>query len=283
MRATVAVLLTVVAALAAADVIHMADGTRREGRIVETTPTEVVLDVGLGSMSLRVRVARADIARIERKASTNDLLTAEYVAGLAKARRGNADDWHALGAWCTSQRVLKAQARQAYQQAIALDPDHAAAHTALGHVKLDDTWMTRQQAIRILAPDLAGSEAKARELAARKQAEEAKAQALEAQARLAEIEAELAKLKKDNESLQRLLAAPPPVRLPPEYYRPRVIYRPIIVHPRPRKKPDRKAEPKPEKAPTKGGNNASGKPATGSSAPADTPPQPAETKDKAGH
>jgi len=276
MRTSLTFVLVFLTAVAAADVVHMADGTRREGRVVSSTPDEVVLDVGLGGMSLQVRIPRADIARIEAKPSSNDILMADYVARLAKARKGTADDWHALGAWCTSQRVLKAQARQAYQQAIAVDPDHAPAHTALGHVKLNDTWMTRDQAIRILAPDLAGGQAKARELAVRKQAEEAKAQAIEAQARLAQLEADLAKLKDDNDSLRKRLAAIPPP-LPPERYRPRVIYRPIIIHRPPRKHPRHKGDTKPDKPPRDKGKTPPTKPAEGL---ADTPPKPSDTEGK---
>jgi len=233
MRAPLTVVLTLLASIAAADIIYMADGTRREGRIVQTTDTEVIVDVGLGAMSLQVRIPRADIARIERKQSSNDLLMADYVGRLAKARQGTAHDWHALGAWCTQQRVFKAQARQAYLRAIAIDPDHGPAHAALGHVKLNDAWMTRQQAIALLAPDLASGALKARELAAQKQAEEAKAQAIEAQARLAQLEGAIAQLQRDNDALRQRLAIPPP---PPDRYRPRVIYRPIIIQsPRGRK------------------------------------------------
>jgi len=262
MRAVLALVLAALPTVAAADILHMADGTTREGRVVETNDKEVVVDVGRGDLSLRVRIPRGEVVRIEHKPTAHEELMADYVRRLAKARQGTADDWHALGAWCAQQRVLKLQAREAYERAIAVDPDHAAAHAALGHVKLNDTWMTRERAIRLLAPHAADVDAKARELAARKEAEEAKARAAEAQARLQEVEAQLAKLQQETQALRQRLATPPP---PPP--RPRVIYRPIIIHP-PRKRPSPKGDPSHERhAPRR----PSRRPATSTPAPA-TPP-----------
>jgi len=227
MRSAAAAVLALLASLAYADVLHMADGTTREGRVVEINEKEVVVDFGQGTVSLLVRLPRAEVVRVERKASPNAILMADYAHRLGKATRGTADDWHALGLWCKKQRCLNDKAREALERAIALDPNHAAAHSALGHVKLNDAWMTRERAIRLLAPHLAQGAAKARELAAIKEAEEAKAEALKAQKRIEQLEARITELEKTNETLHQRLAAPPPPPPPPP--RPRVIYRPIII------------------------------------------------------
>jgi len=257
MRVALTALLAFVPALAAADVIHLADGTRREGRVVETTQTEVVVDVGVGNVSLMVRLPRADVVRIEHKASTHDVLMADYARRLTQAQAAGADGWYAFGVWCIQQRVLKEQARGAFERAVAADPDHAQAHAALGHVKLNDAWMTRDRAIAVLAPEVTEAAVTARQeaLAARTEAEQAQAAALEAQKQLTELQAQLDQLKKQNESLRVRLAAPPP---PPP--RPRVIYRPLIIRP-PRKKPstDRSSRPK-AKAPATSTPPAGGKP-----------------------
>lgn len=228
MRACLSLLLAILPTLAFADVIHLADGTRREGKVVETTPTEVVVEVGRGGVSLHVRIPRADVLRIEHKASPNDLLMADYARRLAGARNGNADVWHALGAWCAEQRVLKIEARAALERAVAVDPDHGPSHTALGHVKLNDAWMTRTRALALLAPELVAAQAQAREreLAAQTAAEQAAARTAEAEKLVAELEARVAELQKQLEGLNRpVIVQPPP---PPVYTRPRII----IVNPR---------------------------------------------------
>ena len=257
MRAALIALVAFVPALAMGDVIHLADGTRREGRVVETTQTEVVVDVGVGNVSLMVRLPRADVVRIEHKASVHDVLMADYARRLTQAQAGGADGWYGFGVWCVEQRVLKEQARAAFERAVAADPDHAQAHAALGHVKLNDAWMTRDRAIAVLAPEVTEAAVTARQeaLAARKEAEQAQVAALEAQKQLTELQAQLDQLKKENESLRIQLAAPPP---PPP--RPRVIYRPIFIRP-PRKKPstDRGSLPK-AKAPATSTQPAEGKP-----------------------
>ena len=228
MRASLSLLLAVLPTLALADVIHLADGTRREGKVVETTATEVVVEVGRGGVSLHVRIPRGDVLRIEHKASQNDLLMAEYGRRLAGARNGDADVWHALGAWCAEQRVLKIEARGAFERAIAVDPDHAPSHAALGHVKLNDAWMTRERALALLAPELVAAQAQAREreLAAQAAAEQAAARTAQAEKLVAELEARVAELQTQIEGMKRpIIVQPPP---PPVYPRPRII----IVPPR---------------------------------------------------
>ena len=160
-----------------------------------------------------------------------------YVARRAKAERGTADDWFALGVWCRRQRVLKEKALEAFRQAILLAPDHRGAHAALGHVKLNERWMTPQQAIAVLAPGFGDvGEFKTREVEAQKDAEVARAELLEAQTKAKKLEAQVEELERENRALRRRLAVPPP--LPPP---PRVIYRPIIIYrdkPRPHPKKD---------------------------------------------
>jgi hypothetical protein len=233
MRALSAFVLLLTPSFAAADVLHMADGTTREGRVVETTEKEVVVDFGQGSVSMTVRLPRASVLRIEPKASPADALSAEYARQFAKAAQGNADDWYALGVWCLAQRCLNDKARQAFERAITLDPNHADAHAALGHVKLNDAWMPRDRAIRLLAPDQAAADedAKARELAVLRQLEDATTELLQARKRIEELDAKVGEVAKENEQYRQRLALP---AMPPDYLRPRIIYRPIfIIPPRP--------------------------------------------------
>ena len=227
MRSITTILCAALLAVQAqADVLHMADGTVRQGRIVSADEKEVVVDFGVGSMSIVTRIPREQIARIEKKASPQETLMSGYVARRARAERGGADGWVALGVWCQQQRVLKTKALEAFRQAVLLDPNHKRARAALGYVKLDDRWMTPQQAMAVLAPGFGDvSEFKARQVAAARDAEVARAEALEAQAKLKKLEAQVDELETQNREMRRRLAVPPPPPPPP-----RVIYRPFIIY-----------------------------------------------------
>ncbi len=247
------------------DIVHMADGTKREGRVVEANDKEVVLEVGQAGATLTVRLPRNQVARIEEKPTGTTAVMAEYVTRLSNALKSkSADDWHALGLWCRQQRGYRDKAAEAFDRALALDPNHAPTRLILGHVRLNDTWMTRQQALEAIAPDMEAN-ARLRELEVAKQLEEAKAALAEADARNKALEAKLAELRRDIEDLRQRLALPP---LPADYYRPRVIYRPVIVvpppprpHPRPRP-PDQKDSPKdsPQPPPPKDSSPKDGSP-----------------------
>ena len=230
--AMVLLVLALGSGLVSADIIHLADGTTRQGRVIEANDKEVVVDFGRGSIQLIARIPRAKVVRIEHKATKQEALMDEYVARLAKAIEGEADDWHALGAWCREQRCLNDKARLAFERAVALDPDHDGARAALGHVKIGHAWMTRERAVAVLAPTLAGDpEAKAEALAAKREAEEATTRLLEARKEAEQLKTRLAKLEDENAELRRRLAVPPP---PP---RERIIYRPYYIYvPRPRPK-----------------------------------------------
>ena len=217
-----------------ADIIHLADGTTREGKVVRVDEKEVIVEFGQGSVSLQMRLPREQVLKIEKKPTSGAALMAEYVARLNKAMRGTADDWYALAMWCRQQRCLNDKAREALMRTLALDPDHEGAHKALGHVKLNDSWMTREQAIRLLAPDL-DEKLEATRLELLRQVEEAKAQALEAQRQNEELKARLAKLEKENDRLRRLLAQRPP----PSVYRPVIIIQRPPPHPHEKKREEK--------------------------------------------
>ena len=234
MRSTALMVAFLAATAASADVLHMKDGTRREGKIIAENENGVVVDFGHGAVSVQVTVPRDRIARIERKTAPADALTVEYVRRLAAALDGDADDWHALGLWCLEQRVMKRKAQEAFEHALALDPNHLATRRLLGHVNVEGAWMTRDRAIRVIAPETL-VEAKARDLEAQKELELAEARLAERQKTIEELKAQVAELEKANSDLLRRLASIPPPAPPPE---PRVIYRPYIIYrDRPRPKP----------------------------------------------
>ncbi|HPD15320.1 MAG TPA: hypothetical protein PLE19_10235 [Planctomycetota bacterium] len=236
--------------LARADLVHLADGTTREGRVLEQNEREIVLEVGQGGVTLAVRLPRSQVVRIEEKAAPGAVVMAEYVARLSEALKSkNADHWLALGLWCRERPGFRDKADEALRRALELDPNHVQTRLLLGHVRVNDAWMTRQQAIQAIAPEIEQN-AKLRELELQAQLEDARTDALEAEARAKALEAKIAELRKDIEDLRQRLAMPP---LPAEYFRPRSLYRPVIIlpprSPRGPHKPDGKDAPKAEPSP----------------------------------
>lgn len=108
MRRQVLALLVLVAAAGAAwgDVIHLRDGTTREGRIVSQNDDVVVLEVAVGSAKARVTINRGDIERIEAKATEHEKLEGEYGKRLAELDRTDADAVTRLAGWCVSKKLF---------------------------------------------------------------------------------------------------------------------------------------------------------------------------------
>jgi tetratricopeptide (TPR) repeat protein len=191
------------------------------------------------------------VAKIEEKPTGTTAVMAEYVTRLSAALKSkSADDWHALGLWCRDKPGFRDKAAEAFDRALALDPDHTPTRLLRGDVRLNGLWMSRQEALQAIAPDIEAN-ARLRELEVQKRLEEARLAVLEEQKRSKALEAKIAELRRDIEDLRQRLALP---ALPPDYFRPRVIYRPyyILPPPRPRPRPpDRKESPK-EPSPKEG-------------------------------
>lgn len=131
---SVALVLGAAAALAGADILHMKDGREVEGVVVEETDALVRLRTRLGVLEFK----RSDIERIERKKSKLQ----EFEERWERAESG--DDFHALGLWAEERRMRK-EAKRCMAEAVRVDPDHAAAHTWLGHVLHEGEWMTPEE------------------------------------------------------------------------------------------------------------------------------------------
>lgn len=136
LTAALGLLLAFVFALpsARADIVVMRDGRRIEGKIVREDATELEIRMRIGS----VTVQRADVVDIVRQKTKDEL----YEEQLEAAE--SADDFFALGNWCVENRMRR-RSERAWERAIELDPQHAGAHTALGHVEHEGEWMTPEE------------------------------------------------------------------------------------------------------------------------------------------
>ena len=201
MRPAVAVpVLALMTVAASADEVFVRGGGHVTGQIVEHGPDSIVVDIGPGQIGL-------PLSYVERivPGSTPQAVYRERAARLAP---GDVAGWLALGQWAMEQDLVT-KGRAAFEHVLGIDPSNAAAHLALGHVRVDDQWMTLEDSYRArgfvyyqgqwITPDERRALVEERMAAAeqdrmrveadlRVREAEARARQAEAQAQLAEVE-----------------------------------------------------------------------------------------------
>lgn len=138
-RAWLAIVLAC-SVLARADVVRLKSGGSVEGVIIRQTKTQVVVQTNSGG---KVTLRLADVASIERKPSAFQV----YRDMLAKLSDDDADGHYSLGLWCQEHRLFR-QAREQFEKAVAINPNHRGAREKLGHVLLDGRWVTKAEAMK---------------------------------------------------------------------------------------------------------------------------------------
>jgi hypothetical protein len=117
-----------------ADVVLLHDGARLEGKVVEESEEQVVIDTTFDG---RKAVARALVKSVDtRIPPLRDQLT--YRMGEAS---GDAARLWAVHDWA-KQAGFKAELREILERIVQAAPQDARARKALGHVKVDGRWMT---------------------------------------------------------------------------------------------------------------------------------------------
>ncbi|MGH7150941.1 MAG: hypothetical protein ACREIU_09595 [Planctomycetota bacterium] len=130
-RSLLAAALPLLAGFLPRDVVETRDGRRQEGKIVEESRERLVVETPFG----RVELARGEVVSIERGPTPAE----EYAARRAKAK--TAEDHHALALFCRS-KGLSRQAKEEFEEAARLDPDHEGANRALGRVLFEGKWVS---------------------------------------------------------------------------------------------------------------------------------------------
>ena len=133
------ILLAFVPTAAWADQVFLKDAGSVTGRIVEQTAAAVKVDVGGGTIA--VPMERVD--KIVKGRSALD----DYDDRVKKLAPTDLAGWKKLGAWA-SQAGLNAQARDAYQRVLKLDPNDKQANEAMGLVQLDGKWVTEEESYK---------------------------------------------------------------------------------------------------------------------------------------
>jgi tetratricopeptide (TPR) repeat protein len=122
-----------------ADEIFLKGAGSVSGNITQQTPDMVMINTGDGTMG----IPTARIQSIKKGRSALD----EYTDRAKLLKPGDVQGWKELGRWAM-QAGLSTQARQAYQNVIAVSPNDAEAREALGYVQLNGQWLTEEESYR---------------------------------------------------------------------------------------------------------------------------------------
>ena len=124
---------------AQADVVVTRDGLTLEGQARRLAGGGVELTTERGVVTLRPE----DVASL----TPGEGPRAAWRRELAASRPEGAAAWYRLALTAQS-RGLALEAREAFQQVLLGEPEHAAAHRALGHEKVDGLWLAADEARR---------------------------------------------------------------------------------------------------------------------------------------
>jgi len=121
-----------------ADLVHLKDGRVLDGEVTEAGD-QITIAMRLGT----VTVPRSSVLKIERRPT----VAAELARRRAALSAGDVEGRVELAKWCAeNKRPDDAQAL--YAEVVALDPQHAVARAALGHVYQDGAWLSRDEAMK---------------------------------------------------------------------------------------------------------------------------------------
>jgi len=122
---------------AAADVYVLQSGTEVDGFLAgKTARKELILGTATGSRKIPETLVK------EMRPSAD--AAADFPRYLAVLLKNDADGHAALGAWAR-ERGLEAEARQAFEKALTIRPDHERAKEGLGFQRVGGAWLTSEE------------------------------------------------------------------------------------------------------------------------------------------
>jgi hypothetical protein len=139
MRLLVGCLFFSLTIAAQADEVVLKSGRSLVGEIIERTATNVTIEIGPGRVTFPL-------------AAVDHVVSGPSALGTYRERARSLDPedaagWLALGYWARA-RGLATQANAAFERVIAIEPSNEQAQSALGHVRVGDRWMTREEGYR---------------------------------------------------------------------------------------------------------------------------------------
>ncbi|MCX7703423.1 MAG: HEAT repeat domain-containing protein [Planctomycetota bacterium] len=123
-----------------ADVVHLKDGGKVEGTVLEST-WRVQVRLPNGSV---VEFKPDDVVKIDYSELPPEK---EYEKRLEGVPKDDAEAYYRLGLWCR-EKGLKKQSEECLKKAIELEPDHTGARTALGYVRHKGEWVLYEEMMK---------------------------------------------------------------------------------------------------------------------------------------
>ena len=131
-----AALLLAVSSLCLADVVHVMDGGKLVGKILEETDEEVVI------LTVKGIVARIPVERVERieRGSLREI----YERQMKSVDKNSAGALYGLARWCRDVGLVK-ESEDLLRRVLALEPDHEEARWALGYMRRGGRWLSEEE------------------------------------------------------------------------------------------------------------------------------------------
>ena len=129
---TVAFFMTVWAAPGRGDTVYLKDGVQKEGKILEETDDEVVLEMTIIGMKASLHIKKDEIDHIERTKSRKESLADEE----GKLEANDADGWHKLGLKYKAVGEVE-EAKRCFGKALRANPQHEGAAKEMGGVSIE--------------------------------------------------------------------------------------------------------------------------------------------------
>ena len=126
--------------LVVADVFVLQSGAEVDGfQAGKTARKELIIGTATGTR----KIAESLIKKTRPSADA----AADFPKYFAALMKNDADGFAALGAWAKG-RGLGTEAKQAFEKAVAIQPDHEAAKIGLGYQRVGGTWFTPEEVER---------------------------------------------------------------------------------------------------------------------------------------
>lgn len=136
-RLTLSIAAILLAGHAWADEITLRSGAKIVGRVVGDKPDSITVEIAGGKITLD----KADIVELKPGRTVFDEFD-EMLIDIDLS--GGAREFYELGLWARD-KGMSAKAKGLFQRAIAKDPNHEGARRALGFVRYNDQWLTREE------------------------------------------------------------------------------------------------------------------------------------------
>lgn len=137
-------MLSFATSVAHADIVHLKDGRKIEGEVIEKTADKVVVKTKYGTQNFKP----SEVDRVEAKNTPEQ----ELAARRAKIDATKPDELFSLYEYAKEQK-LTTKAKDLLREIVKLDPNHEAARKELGQVKVKDKWVNEADAKKLMKAD----------------------------------------------------------------------------------------------------------------------------------